>query len=196
MLLKPACSTTVIAGVLALGTSLRAQETNVRLDELSVESHRIDDGAELGVMPRGVLPDLPPAFPGGQVARGGRVGLLGKKDYMQTPFSVTTYTEQTIRDQQATSIAEVLTTSDPSVRAAIGSGNRYDALTIRGFRIENREFALNGLYGLVPDFRTNPAPIERIELLKGPAAFLYGVSPNGSVGGTVNLVTKHAGRSR
>lgn len=144
-------------------------------------------------MPRGVLPDLPPAFPGGQVARGGRVGLLGNKDYMQTPFSVTTYTEQTIRDQQATSVAEVLTTSDPSVRAAIGCGNRYDALTIRGFRIENREFALNGLYGLVPDFRTNPAPIERIELLKGPAAFLYGVSPNGSVGGTVNLVTKHAG---
>ena len=109
---------------------------------------------------------------GGQVARGGQLGLLGNKDYMDTPYSQTSYTEKTIRDQQATSVAEVLTNSDPSVRAAIGSSNRYDALTIRGFRIENSEIALNGLYGLVPAYRVNPAPLERIELLKGPAAFL------------------------
>ncbi|TDM96399.1 TonB-dependent siderophore receptor, partial [Lactobacillus crispatus] len=100
--------------------------------------------------------------------------------------------EKTIRDQQATSVAEVLTNSDPSVRAAIGSSNRYDALTIRGFRIENSEIALNGLYGLVPAYRVNPAPLGRIELLKGPAAFLNGMAPQGSIGGTVNVVTKRA----
>src|SRR5262249_32667054 len=96
-------------------------------------------------------------------------------------------------DQQATSVAEVLTNSDPSVRAAIGSSNRYDAMTIRGFRVENSEIARNGLYGLVPNYRVNPAPIERIELLKGPAAFLYGMAPQGSIGGSVNVVTKRAG---
>lgn len=136
---------------------------------------------------------LPVNYAGGQVARGARLGFLGNKDYMATPFSVTSYTGQTIRDQQATSVAEVLTNSDPSVRAAIGSSNRYDALTIRGFRVENSETALNGLFGLVPNYRINPAPIERIELLKGPAAFLYGMSPQGSIGGTVNVVTKRAG---
>ncbi|WFU74345.1 TonB-dependent siderophore receptor [Bradyrhizobium sp. CB2312] len=136
---------------------------------------------------------LPASFAGGQVARGAQLGLLGNRDYMATPFSVTSYTEQTIRDQQATSVAEVLTNSDPSVRAAIGSSNRYDAMTIRGFRVENSEIALNGLYGLVPNYRVNPAPIERIELFKGPAAFLFGMAPQGSIGGSVNVVTKRAG---
>lgn len=134
----------------------------------------------------------PVPYVGGQVARGGQLGLLGNKDYMDTPYSLTSYTEKTIRDQQATSVAEVLTNSDPSVRAAIGSSNRYDALTIRGFRVENSEIALNGLYGLVPAYRVNPAPIERIELLKGPGAFLNGMAPQGSIGGSVNVVTKRA----
>lgn len=135
---------------------------------------------------------MPASYAGGQVARGAGLGLLGNKDYMATPFSLTSYTDQTIRDQQATSVAEVLTNSDPSVRAAIGAGNRYDALTIRGFRVDNSDFALNGLYGLVPNYRINPAPIARIELLKGPASFLYGMSPRGSIGGTINVVTKRA----
>ncbi|MGY2810531.1 TonB-dependent receptor [Bradyrhizobium sp. USDA 4506] len=135
---------------------------------------------------------LPVPYIGGQVARGGQLGLLGNKDYMEAPYSLTSYTAKTIRDQQATSVAEVLTNSDPSVRAAIGSSNRYDALTIRGFRVENSEIALNGLYGLVPAYRVNPAPIERIELLKGPGAFLNGMAPQGSIGGTVNVVTKRA----
>ncbi|WP_025136038.1 TonB-dependent receptor [Achromobacter sp. DH1f] len=138
------------------------------------------------------LYELPDAFAGGQVARGAQLGLLGNADYMDAPFSIVSYTAQTVRDQQATSVAEVLTTSDSSVRASIGSGNRYDALTIRGFRVDNDELALNGLYGLVPAYRINPDPVERIELLKGPGAFLNGMLPWGSVGGNVNIVTKRA----
>src|SRR6188472_1580903 len=42
-------------------------------------------------------------FAGGQVARGGRVGLLGTLDFMDTPFSVTSYTNELIQDQQAQS---------------------------------------------------------------------------------------------
>lgn len=142
-------------------------------------------GAQLGQ-------NLPPVFAGGQVARGASVGLLGDKDYMDTPFSISSYTAKTVRDQQARSVAEVLTNNDPSVRAAIGIGNRYDALTIRGFRVGNGDIAINGLYGLVPEFRINPAPAERIELLKGPAAFLNGMAPKGGIGGNVNIVTKRA----
>ncbi|PEQ15008.1 TonB-dependent siderophore receptor, partial [Piscirickettsia salmonis] len=136
--------------------------------------------------------ELPEAYAGGQVARGGHLGLLGNTDYMDTPFSIASYTAQTIQDQQAGSIADVLTTSDSSVRASIGSGNRYDALTIRGFRVDNDEIALNGLYGLVPAYRINPDPVERIEVLRGAGAFLNGMLPWGSVGGSVNIVTKRA----
>jgi iron complex outermembrane recepter protein len=132
-------------------------------------------------------------YAGGQVATGASLGVLGNRDYMDTPFSTATYTEKLIRDQQSTSIAELLTTTDPSVRAAIDSSNRYDALTIRGFRVENSEIALNGLYGLVPNYRVGPDPIERVELLKGPGALLNGMMPSGSVGGNVNVVTKRAG---
>lgn len=159
-------------------------ESAVTLDTLSVEARGARTGEAGG---------LPPAFAGGQVARGSRLGLLGNRDIMETPFSATGYTDKAIRDTQAVSVGEFLTRTDPSVRAAIGSGNRYDALTIRGFRVDNREFALNGLYGLVPDYRINPVPLERIEVLKGPAAFLFGASINGSVAGTVNVVTKRAG---
>ena len=34
---------------------------------------------------------------------------------------------------------------------------------------------------------------ERIEVLKGPAALLYGMSPNSGVGGVINVVPKRAG---
>ncbi|WP_322050175.1 TonB-dependent receptor [Paraburkholderia bannensis] len=131
-------------------------------------------------------------YAGGQVARGASVGLLGERDYMDTPFSVASYTEKLIRDEQSTSIAELLTTTDPSVRAAIDSSNRYDALTIRGLRVENSEMSLNGLYGLVPDYRVGPDPVERVDILKGPGALLNGMLPQGSVGGSVNVVTKRA----
>jgi len=162
-------------------------DTAVTLDALSVEARgaaRPPGAGEAG--------GLPPAFAGGQVARGSWLGFLGNRDIMDTPFSAASYTETTIRNTQAVSVGDLLTRTDPSVRASIGSGNRYDALTIRGFRVDNREFALNGLYGLVPDYRISPAPLERIEVLKGPAAFLFGASMNGSVAGTVNVVTKRA----
>lgn len=131
-------------------------------------------------------------YAGGQVARGASAGLLGERDYMDTPFSIASYTSKLIRDEQSTSIAELLTTTDPSVRAAIDSSNRYDALTIRGLRVENDEMSLNGLYGLVPDYRVGPDPIERVEILKGPGALLNGMLPQGSIGGSVNVLTKRA----
>lgn len=139
-------------------------------------------------------PDAPlPAYAGGQVASGGQVGMLGQKDLMDTPFSTTGYTQKKIADEQARSIADVLFANDPSVRASIGASNRYDAFTIRGLRVANSDVALNGLYGLVPNWRVGIDSVERIDILKGPGAFLYGMAPGGGVGGNVNIVTKRAG---
>lgn len=131
-------------------------------------------------------------YAGGQIARHGQVGILGNKDYMETPYSQVSYSSDTIRHQQALSVAETLTTADASVRTTTGSTNRYDALTIRGFRIENDDMALNGLFGLVPAYRVGVDPVERIDLIRGASAFLYGMSPSGSIGGNVNVVTKRA----
>ena len=61
-------------------------------------------------------------YAGGQVARGGRVGLLGTRDLMDTPFSITSYTNELIQDRQARSVGDVLQ-NDAGVRVARGFGN-------------------------------------------------------------------------
>ncbi|MGG3815800.1 TonB-dependent receptor plug domain-containing protein, partial [Methylorubrum rhodesianum] len=63
---------------------------------------------------------------------------------------------------------------------------------IRGFQVPSQDVGLNGLYGLISSNRVAAQYIERIELLKGPGAFMYGIPPGGSVGGSINIVTKRA----
>lgn len=62
---------------------------------------------------------LPPAFAGGQVAKGARIGILGNKEQLETPFSVISYTSQLIEDQQARGVGDVLA-NDPTVRLSQG----------------------------------------------------------------------------
>ncbi|HSV60375.1 MAG TPA: hypothetical protein VLJ19_15885 [Variovorax sp.] len=62
-------------------------------------------------------------YAGGQVARGGRVGILGNQDMMSTPFSTTSYTNELIQDQQAQSVADVLLNA-ASVRRAASATSR------------------------------------------------------------------------
>ncbi len=134
---------------------------------------------------------LPAPYAGGQVARGASLGLLGNRDVMDTPFNLTSYTAQTIRDQQAGTVAEVLE-NDPSVRMAAAKGSGQDQYYIRGFRVGVNDYSLNGLYGIVSSYITSTSYVERVEVLKGPSALLNGMSPGGSVGGSINLVTKRA----
>lgn len=138
---------------------------------------------------------LPPAYSGGQVARGGQVGLLGNKDFMDTPFNITSYTARKIEDQQAVTVADVVS-NDPSVRFTGQTGGILDSFFIRGFPIGEGnvgEMAFNGVYGVAPNYRVFTDYVERIEIIKGPTALLYGMAPNSSVGGTINIVPKRAG---
>lgn len=135
---------------------------------------------------------LPPEYPGGQVARGGRVGLLGNMDDMSTPFSVTQYTSKLIEDQQAQNIGDVLV-NDPSVRNTYSRGAGRDEFNIRGFTLFNYDVSFNGLYGVSPRNSSSLIGVERVEVLRGPNALLNGMAPYGSVGGSINLVPKRAG---
>jgi iron complex outermembrane receptor protein len=136
--------------------------------------------------------DLPAPFAGGQVARGGGLGLLGNRDIMDTPFSLTSYTSQTIQDQQARSVSDVVK-NDASVRTIWADGSYSTQMTIRGFPVQAQDIAINGVYGIVPPQLTGGLEmVERVEILRGPSALLYGMAPSGAVGGTVNLVTKRA----
>lgn len=49
-----------------------------------------------------------PAFLDGQVANGGRLGMLGQQSAMDVPFNVISYTSKLVEDQQAKTIADVV----------------------------------------------------------------------------------------
>jgi iron complex outermembrane receptor protein len=154
----------------------------VQLDPVRVQAAAPPAQAEIG--------NLPPAYAGGQVARGGKIGLLGNRDFMDTPFSETTYTQKYIQEQQARTLTDVLA-GDPTVRLGWPNGNVFDdRVMIRGILVTNPNYGLGGLYGIVPG-QADTTGVERVEVFRGPSAFLNGALPN-AVGGTVNLVPKRA----
>ncbi|WP_110642804.1 TonB-dependent siderophore receptor [Salinicola sp. CPA57] len=136
----------------------------------------------------------PPAFAGGQIAAGGRVGLLGEKDAMDIPFSVTSYTSELIENQQSQTLGDTLQ-NDASVSVGQGYGIYGEAFKIRGFNLTGDDVAYGGLYGVLPRQLINSDIAERIEVFKGASAFTSGIpiGGNGGIGGTVNIEPKHAG---
>ena len=137
---------------------------------------------------------LPPVYSGGQVAVGSRLGMLGNTDVMDAPFSVSTYTAALIKDQQATTVGDVLE-RDSSVRSTGQTGGIVDSFFIRGFPVGEGnlgELAFDGVYGVASNYRVFTEYAERIEVVKGPGALLYGMSPNSAVGGVINVVPKRS----
>ncbi|AEV62843.1 TonB-dependent receptor [Pseudomonas ogarae] len=132
-----------------------------------------------------------PVYASGQVARRGSQGLLGSRDFMETPFSMTTYTSTTVKNQQARTLGDLIA-SDPSVRATNPAGGRFEQFTIRGFSLFNSDVAYNGLYGILPTYTIDMEMAERVDIVKGPSQLINGISPRGSVGGGINVVPKRA----
>jgi len=136
--------------------------------------------------------ELPADYAGGQIARGGRIGLFGNLDIMDTPFNSTNYTAEFIRNKQASSVADVVL-SDPGVRVARGFGNFQELYVVRGFPVYSDDVAYNGLYGLLPRQYVAAEFLERLEVFRGANTFLNGAAPGGSgIGGEFNLVPKRA----
>lgn len=133
------------------------------------------------------------SYSGGQVATRNRVGLLGEKDFMDTPFNTISYTGKYIQDLQARDLTDVISATDPSVYSNGQAGSINEHYYIRGFASSIGDVSFGGLYGISPFYRVSPEMYERIDVLKGPSAMLNGMPPGGSVGGSINLVPKRAG---
>ncbi|WP_095197390.1 TonB-dependent receptor [Pseudomonas sp. Irchel 3A7] len=132
-------------------------------------------------------------YGGGQVARDAQIGVLGNRALNDLPFSVTSYTGKTITDQQARTVGDVLL-NDASVRQSAGFGNFSQVFIIRGLSLASDDISWNGLYGVLPRQIIATEALERVELFKGPNAFINGVTPSGSgIGGGVNVQPKRAG---
>ena len=101
----------------------------------------------------------------------------------EIPQSVNVVPRAVIQDQGALSLNDTLR-NVPGVSASLGDAQR-DQVTIRGFSAINDQY-VDGLRDDALYFR-DLSNVERIEVLKGPAAVLYG---RGSSGGIINRVTK------
>ncbi|WP_448675550.1 TonB-dependent receptor [Pseudomonas sp. LY-1] len=155
----------------------------------------VPQGSSLQLAPTAILGTRSEAdgdiYAGGQVARRGSQGLLGSRDFMDTPFSMTTYTQAAVKNQQARTLGDLIA-SDPSVRATNPAGGRYEQFTIRGFSLFNSDVAYNGLYGVLPTYTIDMEMADCVDIVKGPSQLINGISPRGSVGGGINVVPKRA----
>lgn len=128
-----------------------------------------------------------------QVRREGQVGVLGAKAAEDVPFSVRSYSEALIYNQQPQTLGQVLE-NDPTVRTSYGFGNASEQFVIRGFTLFGDDVALDGLYGITPRQLVAPELYDSVQVLGGATAFLNGAAPGGSgIGGSINLAPKRAG---
>ena len=104
----------------------------------------------------------------------------------ETPQSVSVVSRDVIEDISATRLQQALDQAGGVGRANNFGGQGLTTFTVRGFT--TGEFYRNGFpinlgYPNSPDANT----LERVEVLRGPAATLYG---RGDPGGTFNVITK------
>jgi iron complex outermembrane receptor protein len=128
-----------------------------------------------------------------QVTTSGDVGYLSTNAAEATrmntpieniPMNITVFNQQFIEDLMATDSSEVIAFDASSVRRT-----ENDGFLARGTTSVGSTF-LNGL-PQTAGFGSQPlANIERIEVLRGPAAILFG---SGGFGATYNRITKRAG---
>lgn len=113
----------------------------------------------------------------------GSTATKGSAPLRDIPQAVNVLPAQLLRDQGATSMQDALRNA-PGVSFNAGDGQR-DQVVIRGFTAI-ADWFVDGVRDDALYFR-DLSDTERIEVLKGPAAVLYG---RGSSGGLVNRVTK------
>lgn len=182
-------------GVLAVGAAPAWAQTASTDANAEGKASAVPVAAEVATLPAVTVKGdaSMPAYAGGQVGTGGRMGFLGDKDFMETPFSTITYTDKFIADQQARDIQGVISRTDPTVFTSGIAGEALESYSIRGLPSDVGDVTVNGLPGMAGYYRSSPEMFERVEVLKGPSALLNGMPPKGSAGGAVNLVTKRAG---
>jgi iron complex outermembrane receptor protein len=107
---------------------------------------------------------------------------------LETPQAVTVITADQILDQGALNIQDALNYAAGVRSDAYGLDSRTDSARIRGSTPDEYLDGLRQAFNYYTSTsRTDPFTLERIEVLRGPSAMLYG---QGSTAGVINLVSK------
>ena len=131
-----------------------------------------------------------------EVTNGGSAGVLGNKAAEDLPFTIRTYNESLILNQQPQTLGDVLE-NDATIRTTYGFGNAAEQFVVRGFTLFGDDVGVNGLYGIGPRQLVAPQLYGSVQVLNGASAFLNGAAPGGTgLGGSVNLLLKRGWRTR
>ena len=104
-------------------------------------------------------------------------------DFLDNPRNITVVPEQLLLDRKITTLEEALR-NVPGAVAAAGFGGTQDDFRLRGFGA-NDDYR-NG-FRRASVFKANLANVDYVQVIRGPAAIIYGqVEP----GGVVDVVTK------
>ncbi|WP_445116219.1 TonB-dependent siderophore receptor [Acinetobacter sp. WZC-1] len=112
-------------------------------------------------------------------------GGFGAKDPMEIPIAIQSYNAEDIRDQAARTVQDILN-KDASISGA-SYGGAFDNFRLRGFIMDNFNTIRRDGLTLAAHHDVGLENIERVDVLKGPSGFLYGIN---SPGGTVNYILK------
>jgi iron complex outermembrane recepter protein len=106
----------------------------------------------------------------------------------EIPKSIQVINSEIMDDQKVQSVSEALHNSSAVVtnNPLVTSG--WDSTLVRGFAAEQLQDGTSLVYNTGD--RESTINIERIEVLKGPNAILYGGNSGTPVGGSVNLISK------
>ncbi len=106
---------------------------------------------------------------------------------LDTPQTITVVSEQTIRKQNLQTLRDVLQTIPGITFGADEGGGGYgDSINLRGYSASN-DITIDGVRDSAQYSRTDPFNLQQVEVYNGANSVFNG---SGSVGGTINLVSK------
>lgn len=126
----------------------------------------------------------------GYVAHRSSSGTKTNTPIMETPQAVSVIGAEQIRDQKPNKLDEVLRYTAGVRAGTFGADTRNDWWLIRGFKSDDVGLFLDGMqlfYTSYASWKLQPSNMERVEVLRGPSAVLYGGS---SPSGIVNVISK------
>lgn len=126
----------------------------------------------------------------GYVAGRSSSGTKTNTPIMKTPQAVSVIGAEQIRDQKPNKLDEVLRYTAGVRAGTFGADTRNDWWLIRGFKSDDVGLFLDGMqlfYTSYASWKLQPFNMERVEVLRGPSAVLYGGS---SPSGIVNVISK------
>ncbi|MCW2319138.1 iron complex outermembrane receptor protein [Rhodoblastus acidophilus] len=164
-----------------------AHAENLAVPDIVVDADgaRASQGAAQAAPAESVQDSKEGSAESGYRARTINVGPLGKQAVQDTPLSINSVSSELIENLGASSTSEAMR-YNPTVRPQLGSNLSANYFMIRGFSYSsNGAAAVDGMRSSV-----GIEPIEdkeRVEILNGASAFLYGFT---GPGGIVNYVLK------